>query len=536
MLKYLYKGQNRSYKFLFITTAITILLVSVMDVLQGFLFMLFMNRALGINNYPLWLLIIIGFAFVVIYYLVSFLSSYLLSSLLKRIREELVHDSLTKYLELKTSKFMKTETPSTITNFINNEIENLVGNFYSYIFQLFGVACSIILGLTYLSLLSFYFVIPIFVTIIILVLVILLSKKKINSNYASLFEKNSFIIKLINNISNFFLISKMFSYKKLLVNHIDAEYSKYNLQKMKTTRFDLILEKINGVLSLILFISLYAIAVALALVGDLNGGEIVSVIQVCSTIISPFFAISFVFKSMSNTKSTRDKITKLLSSFSDYQEISQMKLFRIVGRNLSFSYSEDKKILDDFSFEFEIGDHIGIIGESGTGKSTFLKIISKIIECYSGEIIINNELNLHDVTDENYFSEVKLLTQEPILLNDSVKNNIVLNNSFDEGKFNNIFNELKLNIAFEDINFKIDTEKQNFSLGEARRICLARILYSSPKFIFLDEPFASLDEENRLIIENVLLKMDNSCIVIASHIFSDEFYKSLNKKYFLNKH
>lgn len=534
MITYLYKSKTKSYKVLFAITCLSILLVSVMDIGQGFLFMIFMNRALKINDYQVWLLIVIGIVFVLIYYLISFSSSYLLSTLLKKIRAELVHDCLIKYFELNTADFLKNESSSSITNFVNNEIDNLINNFFSYIFQLFGVAASIILGMTYLSLLSFFFVIPILVTIVILVLIILLTKNKINSNYKTLFKKNSLIIQVMNNVSNFFLISKMFSYKKFLIEHIDNEYSKYNEQKMKTRRYDLLLEKINGCLSLILFISLYTIAVVLSLSGSLNGGEIVSIIQVCSTIISPFFVISYVFKSISNTKSTRNKINQLLNNSNSINKNEQIDIFRIDGDKISFSYI-DNKIIDNFSFSFGIGDRIGLIGESGSGKTTFLKIISKIIDNYNGKIVINNDIDFHNITDDIYFKEVKLLTQEPILLDDSIKNNIILNSEFDERKFYDIFNKLKLNKSFIDIDSKIDTEEKNYSLGEARRICLARVLYSNPKFLYLDEPFASLDEENRIIIEDVLSKLDDSCVVIASHIFSEKFSKVLNKKYVLNK-
>lgn len=535
MFKYLYSGKTKSYKILFLTTLILIMLVSAMDIAQGFLFMIFMNRALNINSHPLWLLIIIGINFVIIYYLLSLSSSILLSTLLKKIRAELVHDSMTEILNLPASEFLTNESPSVVTNFISNEVENLVNNFYNYIFQLFGVACSIVLGLIYLSYLSVYFIIPILLTIFFLFLIMFFAKKKINSNYQTLFMEKSLMIKLINNVSNFFLISKMFSYKKFLVQHLAKEYEDYNKQHMKTTRFDLIIEKINGGLALILFIALYSIAVVLALAGELNGGEIVAIIQVCSTVVAPFFSITYVFKAISNTKSTRTKILKLLKVSDSSNSKENLSIIKIEVKDLSFAYNENTKIFDHFYCKFEIGDCVGLIGESGSGKSTLLSLISKLIDSYAGEILINDGINSKNITDQAYFKNVKLLTQNPILLNESVKKNIILDSDFDEKKFYKIFNQLQLNRSFENGNYRIDTEKQNYSLGEARRICLARILYSNPQFIFLDEPFASLDEENRLIIEEVICSLNKSCVVVASHIFSDDFLKKLNKKIYLKK-
>lgn len=535
MLAYLYKSKTTSYKFLFAITLITIIIISAMDILQALLFMVIMNRALGINNYPLWLLIVWGVSFVAIYYLVSLLSSYLVTELLKKIRCGLIHDSLNKQFGLKAASFLNSETPSSITNFVSSEIDNLISNYFGFIFQLVGVFFTTILGVIYLFYLSFYFVILIIAVILLLALIMAISQRKISDNYAKVFGASGMVVKLMNNVINFFIISKMFSYKKLLIEHIDEEYAKYNIQKTKASRYDSLIEKINGGLSLTLFIGLYTVAVYLAIKGKMNGGEIVSMIQISSSIISPFFVIAYVIKSMSNTKSTRDKISKLLKTKEEISNCCDVHICSLSGKDLSFSYIDDKPVINNLSFDFELGNRIGLIGESGSGKSTFLKMISKIIDNYDGMISINNELKLHDVDDENYFKSVKLLPQEPILLDDTIKNNIILNAPFDEAKFNTIFNALKLNLSFSDMNLKIDTEQANYSLGEARRICLARILYSSPEFIFLDEPFASLDEENRIIIENALLDLNNVCLVVSSHVFSDSFYNSLNKKIFFNK-
>ena len=493
-------------------------------------FMLFMNRATGVNDIPLWILVLGAFGFVIGYYLVSLIASYLITNLLKKIRGELVNDIFTSFSSYPVSTFLKNETASSISSTITTEVENLINSYYSYILSIFSITFSFILGLIYLGLLNVFIIIPILIFIVLILLISFLSTNKINKNYEKVFYANRYVIKLINNVFSFFTVSKMFDFKENINKRIESEYDKFNSAKKKARLFDVILEKINGVLSLLMFFSIYTICVYLAIKDQMNAGEITSIIQVCGSVINPFFSISYVIKAIANTKSTRDKIANILKVPTTSTNLTKLDLKEIKGTNITYAYKDNDYIFKNLSFDFKKGDIVAIIGESGSGKTTLLSILSKFITDYSGSILLNDSINLNDVNDESYYLDVKLLNQEPTLLDDTIKSNIILDKPFEEEKFNKIFKLLNLDNTFKDINIKIDTESKNYSLGEARRICLARLLYDKPTFILLDEPFASLDEENRLIIENALTSINDSCIIITSHIFSEEFKKHITKE------
>ena len=512
LFKYLFRSKRKNYLFLFICTILGILVLSVLDIMQGVVFMLFMNRATGVNDIPLWILVLGAFGFVIGYYLVSLIASYLITNLLKKIRGELVNDIFTSFSNYPVSTFLKNETASSISSTITTEVENLIDSYYSYILNIFSITFSFILGLTYLGLLNVFIIIPILIFIVLILLISFLSTNKINKNYEKVFYANRYVIKLINNVFSFFTVSKMFDFKENINKRIESEYDKFNSAKKKARLFDVILEKINGILSLLMFFSIYTICVYLAIKDQMNAGEITSIIQVCGSVVNPFFSISYVIKAIANTKSTRDKIANILKVPTTSTNLTKLDLKEIKGTNITYAYKDNDYIFKNLSFDFKKGDIVAIIGESGSGKTTLLSILSKFITDYSGSILLNDSINLNDVNDESYYLDVKLLNQEPTLLDDTIKNNIILDKPFEEEKFNKIFKLLNLDNTFKDINIKIDTE------------------YDKPTFILLDEPFASLDEENRLIIENALTSINDSCIIITSHIFSEEFKKHITKE------
>lgn len=525
--KYLFQSKHSNYKLLFFLTVLSFLLVSIGDIYQSRVFLVFMNRALGLNEYEYWQLIIYGFSFAILYYIISFLSSFLLAKLMAKIRKEISIDFLEKHLVLPTSSFYKEESQSTLTNFITGEINNLVDNYFSLVVELFGVFISLILGLVYLSYLSVFFLIPLFLTIAFIIILLIISKKKTESNYKKMFSYNTTLIKVINNISSCFLLSNMFSYRKQLLNKFSSSFDDYNNQRRSAVLYDNILAKINGLLSLVLFLVIYLIAIVLSVQQKINGGDIVAIIQVSSTIISPFFVIANVIKSINSTKDTRVKLSNLFSKDSNGKDIEEIENISI--NNLSFAYN-NKDIFSNISFVLKPDNLIVISGASGSGKTTLLNIIGKINIDYSGNIIINNEDDLKVISDESYYKNVKYMSQVPIILDATIKDNIILNEEFDEEKFNSIIKLLKLDQTFNNYEMILNTEKINYSLGEARRINFARMLYSNAKYILMDEPFASLDEENRFIMENVILLQKDKCIVITSHVVSSDFLSKVNIK------
>lgn len=109
---------------------------------------------------------------------------------------------------------------------------------------------------------------------------------------------------------------------------------------------------------------------------------------------------------------------------------------------------------------------------------------------------------------------------------------VCLSSPYDEARFNEIMMRLKLNERFlsgnPDEKIEADSEKNNYSLGELRRLGLARVLYSDPDFIFFDEPFASLDEESVEIVNEAILEAAKTKGVVVSHILPESLEKRID--------
>ena len=182
--------------------------------------------------------------------------------------------------------------------------------------------------------------------------------------------------------------------------------------------------------------------------------------------------------------------------------------------NLTHYYNKDKA-LENINLEIKSGEFIAIIGESGSGKSTFLSILSTLLKPTSGDIVYEG-INYKDIKNIDDFrkNNIGFIFQFHYLINYlSVKENINLAN--EKASKEEIFDLLKL-LGIENL---IDKYPNEISGGQRQRVAIARALINNPKIIFADEPTGNLDSKNSLNVFELFKTFANkgTTIIVATH-------------------
>ena len=209
-------------------------------------------------------------------------------------------------------------------------------------------------------------------------------------------------------------------------------------------------------------------------------------------------------------------VDELLNGERKYKKRNYNRDFRVLEvNNLSKSFN-NKKVLDNISFDIYSGDIVGLIGPNGSGKTTLMKCILNLYMMDSGRVEINSYDTRYDL--ENALKSVGCIIEEPsFYLNISGRKNLeicaILNNIKDKNYINTI---IKL-VELED---SIDKKVKTYSLGMRERLGIAYSLVNKPKLLILDEPTNGLDPQGIKKLRELLLflsEKQNVSILISSH-------------------
>ena len=225
----------------------------------------------------------------------------------------------------------------------------------------------------------------------------------------------------------------------------------------------------------------------------------------------------------------------------DFGEDDQKKLEYHINEsielsNVSWKYEEGQpNILDNVSLKIEKGDTIGIIGESGAGKTTLIDIILGLYKPQIGMVTIDGK----DIYDKNTHWEkyVGYVPQNVFIMDDTVKNNVLFGipeSEADEEKLQRALDKSRVSKFISDLPRGISTvlgeDGTRLSGGQKQRIAIARVLYENPDIIILDEATAALDNETESeIIDSLnVLKGEKTIIIVAHRLTTIE---NCNKVY-----
>ena len=260
----------------------------------------------------------------------------------------------------------------------------------------------------------------------------------------------------------------------------------------------------------------------------ISGTTFIVFMGLAYNILTPAKNLSKSFYSIKKGNAAAERVFEIIEfkpeNDSNRDQLLETFKDKIEFKNVDFSYGQSK-ILDNISFTIKKGQSVALVGSSGSGKTTIANLINGFYNSNSGSISIDG-MEISSITRESLYKNISIVTQESILFNDTIMNNIRIGDldSVDE----DIVNAAKEANAHEFIleqSEKYDTNIGDYggklSGGQKQRLTIARAMLKSPSILILDEATSSLDSESEKKIQDAIdkLMVDKTSLIIA-HKFS----------------
>ena len=260
----------------------------------------------------------------------------------------------------------------------------------------------------------------------------------------------------------------------------------------------------------------------------LDGPRFLVYMGLAYQILTPAKAISRGLYNIKKGGAAAERIQEIIDTENPIKDISNAIIkdsfdSEIQFKNISFKY-QNEYVLKDFSLTIKKGTTVALVGQSGSGKSTIANLITRFYHVNKGEILIDG-ININNLTTSSLRQQLGIVTQDAILFNDSIKNNLKLGN--DDATDEDIIEALKIANAWEfvkelpdKINTNIGDAGGKLSGGQKQRLSIARAVLKSPPIMLLDEATSALDTESERLVQVALENMmkNRTSIVIAHRL------------------
>lgn len=264
----------------------------------------------------------------------------------------------------------------------------------------------------------------------------------------------------------------------------------------------------------------------------LSTGQLLSLISYTLQILMSLMMLSIVLVMITISRASAERITELLKEESDLKNIDnpieEIEDGSICFDNVKFSYSKDSDVfcLDDINFKIESGETVGILGGTGSSKTTLIQLIPRLYEATSGKILVGNR-EVKDYDLKALRDQVAVVLQKNVLFSGTIKENLRWGNK--NASDEELVNACKLAQAHSfimEFNNGYDTYIErggtNLSGGQKQRLCIARALLKNPKILILDDSTSAVDTKTNALIQRAFIeKIPNTTkIIIAQRVGS----------------
>ena len=452
----------------------------------------------------------------ILQYAVTGIRSYLLRITGDKIVVGLKKDIYAKAQNLPMSFYDKTSTgsvinrinsdSSTIQNFVMKITQEAVVQFFTLI-GILVIMFSLNWKLTLFSLVPIPFV-------------ALLGKKfgqKIGPKYLRIWRRSAAISGLLTDTIPGIRIIKAFTNEKRAVDKFDAYCDEWMREDDNVSKIASIFPAFMTFLvtcgSLIIWFS----GGTLVINGDsgISVGLLVSFVSYASMFYTPVNFFANFSDTYRNTLASAEKILDILDAEPEHNfgkgNIPDKIEGKIEFKNVNFSFDRSKKVLSNINLTIEPGDVVGIVGTTGSGKSTLINLIMRYYDEYDGEILVDGQ-NLKNIDMAYYRDQIGFVQQEPMMFKDTIFNNIAYGNpdahveqvlrAADIANANTFI--ARLPDGYDTV---LGERGTGLSGGEKQRISIARAVMKNPSILILDEATAAVDSETEHLIQEAIERL-----------------------------
>lgn len=458
----------------------------------------------------------------------TYLASYLISSTRNRVVRNIRNSLFDKYQELPFSYFSSHRKGDLISR-ISNDIIEYDENVLKSIQSLIQGIIIVVLYLLILFYIDYSLTLTVLIMFPILGGLVSFISRRLKQSSKHLQQKNSNLISIIEETISGLRIIKSHT----AIEHVNNKFIQFN--NSYTRLRNSIYRKVDLASPFSEFMGNIMI-IAILIIGSKNilsstpslSPEIFIVYLILFTlIIKPAKDIPTSFFNLKKGRASVERFVEILNVKDEIIEPKERSGFSfeksILFKDLSFSYVKDEEVLKDINIEFEKGKTTAIVGASGSGKSTIINLIPKFYQPTMGGIYIDG-INLKDIHSLDIRDNISMVTQDTILFNDTIFNNITFGRDY---PYDEVVNASKIAFAHEFIeklpqgyNTMIGDMGQTLSGGQRQRLSIARAVLRNSEILILDEATSALDTQNEKLVQKAIsnISKDKTTIIIAHRL------------------
>ena len=385
------------------------------------------------------------------------------------------------------------------------------------------------------------------IIVIVLQLVIVISQTKFTKIIAARTGEirkyagnvSNIVQEYVANIMNVVIAKSKF---KFFRRYINQEKSLMN----KCIKLDMIISSnisIANILNSLITICIYGYGGLKIIKGKMSIGELIAFQQYTGMLIGPCIRIIRSNTKIQQSKVSINRIFNILDEPITIKHDNKGTILNdnfngdIVFDKVNFSYDKDKT-LDDINMSFEKGKMTALVGSSGCGKSTIVNLLFRLWDIDEGKIMID-EVDIKDYKLKSLRQNISIVTQDLLLFDDSILNNLTIGNKNISKKFvEDVCNRVDIYNFINELPNGFDTiigEKGvKLSGGQKQRVAIARALISNSSIIIFDEATSALDNiSQKTILENIDDLLINKTVIVIAHRLST--IKNADKIYVIDK-